>query len=306
MNYQQQLDWALACFKAIEAEMEKCIAENYSEESIKAVKAHIKGVYISSGWQQIETTLQPTEFLLEIVKLNEFAGQIRPGLRIEGNCNRGVLGDEPRLVFTPVIETPEDEYYSHGYGDDSSVELTSSQTLKLSQIARLFGFDEIRWADPIDPKQPEKLKKRGLTRSSAENSNQEPDWPWPIPDITSSRGKSTFAATFADASALKILGYSVGVNGLQETERKELLERFFTGPLPSIVNELFGDAWGNPGSEERLKKMADTISSNCKNFKRNDASRYRVAIEDWESDLSWLRENFYKRGRFPWPDTVAE
>ena len=134
----------------------------------------------------------------------------------------------------------------------------------------------------------------------------EPDWPWPIPDVTGGKGKSAFAGKFADVSALKLLGYSVGTNGLGVTERKELLERFFTGQLPSIVNELFGDAWGNPGSEERLKKMADTISSNCKNFKRNDASRYRVAIEDWESDLSWLRKNFYKKGRFPWPDTFAD
>lgn len=142
--------------------------------------------------------------------------------------------------------------------------------------------------------------------ANKKKKTSEPDWPWPIPDVTEGKGKSAFAAKFADVSALKLLGYSVGTNGLGVTERKELLERFFTGPLPSIVDELFGDAWGNPGSEERLKKMADTISSNCKNFKRNDAAKYHVAIADWESDLAWLKENFYKRGRFPWPDTVAD
>lgn len=134
----------------------------------------------------------------------------------------------------------------------------------------------------------------------------EPDWPWPITSIPSDNGGGPFGSEFANASALKILGYSVGVKGLVDAERKELLERFFTGPLPSIVSELFADAWGNPGSEERLKKMADTISSNCKNFKRNDAERYSVAIKEWDEDLGWLREKFYKRGKFPWPDTYVD
>ena len=140
----------------------------------------------------------------------------------------------------------------------------------------------------------------------APSENKDPDWPWPITDIPTGNGGGQFAEGFANASALRILGYKVGVKGLVEEERIELLERFFTKPLPSIVSKLFADAWGTPGSEKRLKKMADTISSNCKNFKRNDADKYKVAIEEWESDLGWLRKKFYKRGKFPWPDTFVD
>lgn len=305
MDYQEQVDWSLNCFKKMEVDMKRCIADGYSEASIKTVKTHIKGVYISSGWRSVGTTLKPSEFLLAITPVEDLFLPT-PIVRIEGYCSRGVLGDRPSLIFNPVVETPECEFYSHGHGDSITLDLSENDEFILSQISRLFGFDQINETEPIDPQKLENFKNRIKNQSGEENPKQELDWPWPILDVPQGKGKSAFAANFADVSALKLLGYSVGKNGLSVEDRKELLEQFLTGPLPSIVNKLFGDEWDSPGSEVRLKKMADTISTNCKNFKRNDADKYNTAIKDWETDLAWLKKKFYKRSRFPWPDNSID
>jgi hypothetical protein len=303
MNFEEQEGWAINRFKKIALDMKKCVASNYSKECIKAVKSHIIAVGVSSGFQPVGATLEPTEFVLVVEEAEIFAVKPTAGVRIEGLCSRGVFDDPPVLILSPLIEDPENEYgFSHEIGDAVTIKLSESEEFTLSQIAELFGFDELIVHDigaDIKTNRPSKA-------NNERKNNQEPDWPWPMLDVTEGKGKSHFAAKFADVSALKLLGYSVGKNGLNVAERKEFLKRFLTKPLPSIVSELFGDTWANPGSEERLRKMADTISSNCKNFKRNDATRYRVAIEDWEFDLAWLKNSFYKRGRFPWPDTFAD
>jgi hypothetical protein len=92
----------------------------------------------------------------------------------------------------------------------------------------------------------------------------------------------------------------VGLQSMTDQNRQRFLRHFFTRPLPRAVGLLFGDAYGEPGSSQRLRKMAEVMAANCKNFKRNDRSRYAAAIHDYESDLEYLRLSFYA-GLFLWP-----
>ena len=61
--------------------------------------------------------------------------------------------------------------------------------------------------------------------------------------------------------------------------------------------------YGEPGSEVRLKKIANVISSNCRNFKANDKLKYAYAINDYETDLKYLKNKYFIRGSFPWPES---
>ena len=132
-----------------------------------------------------------------------------------------------------------------------------------------------------------------------------PNWPWPITEIMPSRtpGMPTFERAM---SALRVCGYRVGkTSGMPQAERLRFLAYFFTHELPSQVAGEFGDEYGEPGSEARLKKMADVIASACRNTKRRrDGADYDVAIADWEGDLAYLKREFYDRFyEFEWPAT---
>jgi hypothetical protein len=106
-------------------------------------------------------------------------------------------------------------------------------------------------------------------------------------------------------SPLHALGYCVGRNGLPATERRAILRAAFMEQLPQVGDIQYMAEWGNPNTAERLKKMANTLASNCRNQKKKE-NRSEEAIRDWESDLAWLRDTFY-RGHisFHWPDTTV-
>ena len=93
--------------------------------------------------------------------------------------------------------------------------------------------------------------------------------------------------------------------GLVVHERRRFLDLFFRGhPAPAErVLRLFGDEYGELGTEERLRKMANVLASICRNFKSNDADRYQQAIADYEVDLRYLKAKYYRFGTFPWPPT---
>ena len=104
---------------------------------------------------------------------------------------------------------------------------------------------------------------------------------------------------------LKHFGYTVGkTSGLPtENRRKILAEVFVAKQLPELEYEGYREEWGEANSPQRLQKMAESIAA----FVRSQKKRHipaREAIEDWESDLSYLFEAYY-RGRFDfyWPTT---
>jgi hypothetical protein len=129
-----------------------------------------------------------------------------------------------------------------------------------------------------------------------------PDWPWPITEPGEPRGDSgTENWHSQESSGLWMCGYRVGVKGMNPLHRTRLLNHFFRSPLPPAVSRHLGDSYGEPGSEKRLRRMANVIARNCRNFKRRSRGRYADAIGDWEKDLAYLKRTYYRAGAFPWP-----
>ncbi|HIF9126983.1 TPA: hypothetical protein ACX6QH_002681 [Photobacterium damselae] len=98
---------------------------------------------------------------------------------------------------------------------------------------------------------------------------------------------------------LKGVGYSVGMNGLPTDQRRELLSNVMSQPLPYVISYTYHREWGEPSTTERLKKLANTIASLAKNSKRSSKNTSQ-AINDWEDDLKWLKENYYRNGQYAW------
>ncbi|MCO5353278.1 MAG: hypothetical protein M9913_20750 [Bryobacteraceae bacterium] len=140
----------------------------------------------------------------------------------------------------------------------------------------------------------------------AAQSGQPPEipWPWPLTEVQHSSKKGNNLYFDRDMSGLKVCGYRVGkTNGMPQNERLRFLTYFFESKLPPEVVERCGDDYGPPKSSQRLRKMATVMAANCRNFKRNDADKFRAAIEDWESDLFYLRSHYYQNSGFEWPNT---
>ena len=121
----------------------------------------------------------------------------------------------------------------------------------------------------------------------------------------STKSRSNEFGIRVDRSPLKVLGYAVGRSGIEVTKRREILERAYRGDLPITGSQRYMLEWGCPGSPERLRKIAESIASHCRNQKRKQAPSIE-SIQDWEADLGWLKDQFY-HGHviYHWPDTLV-
>jgi hypothetical protein len=98
-------------------------------------------------------------------------------------------------------------------------------------------------------------------------------------------------------------GYHVGDNGLPRSKRRDILKQVFLDVLPQLNNSEYVTSWGTPTSEQRLRKMAESIAAFCRNEKRKRHPSHE-AISDWEEDLNWLKNELYGGSfRFQWPWT---
>lgn len=104
-----------------------------------------------------------------------------------------------------------------------------------------------------------------------------------------------------DTSPLTAKGYHVGkTSDLLPRERCDILQSVFLGELD--FSEAFPKyevlEWGDPESVERLKKMVSHIT-----WVMGIHSSHVHAVEDWQDDLDWMKEEFYEtRFNFRWPD----
>ncbi|WP_135444955.1 hypothetical protein [Vibrio tasmaniensis] len=121
---------------------------------------------------------------------------------------------------------------------------------------------------------------------------------WPSTLAYESNG-SIPEADWPQVGMLKGVGYSVGAKGLPIGKRHELLSNVMHQQLPYVISHTYRREWGEPSSTARLKKLANTIASLAKNSKRSPNNTLE-AISDWEEDLRWLKENYYRDGKYSW------
>ncbi len=134
-----------------------------------------------------------------------------------------------------------------------------------------------------------------------------PTWPWPLvetKDLSSS--KSFLSGGFREQSALKFFGYTVGkTNGWPKKKRQEFLSDFIEMELPAIVEKTFPNEYGEPNSTTRLRAVACFLANIASLAIRRNPIANRYAVDDWTSDLNFLRVKYYEgRGlKFqPWPE----
>jgi hypothetical protein len=107
-----------------------------------------------------------------------------------------------------------------------------------------------------------------------------------------------------DLGILAALGYRVGkTHGQPDELRRFVLDYVFQGDLPPINDASYMSQWDKPLSSRRLRKMANTIASFIRNFKRKASGNYELAILHWNDDLSYLHQRYYVgMFGFEWPD----
>jgi hypothetical protein len=132
-------------------------------------------------------------------------------------------------------------------------------------------------------------------------------WPWPIIEVPGGSASSNDFGNgyWEEISPLKMFGYTVGkTNGWPVTKRRRFLNDFMGYELPETVEKIYGKKYGDPSSVERLKAVANLISSLIVAAKRRNGSSMRYAIQDWTDDLNHLKITFYEDQSlkfYPWP-----
>ena len=126
-------------------------------------------------------------------------------------------------------------------------------------------------------------------------------FPWPSTVADGGDG-SVSGEEWLGTGPLKFLGYTVGSNGEPKGVRWAVLERAFNVALPPVFPPQYLAAWGDPGSAQRLHKIADSIAAFARNAKRRDPGGLGAAIADWVTDLDHLHDKFYAtQFGFDWP-----
>ncbi len=165
----------------------------------------------------------------------------------------------------------------------------------------LFGFG----ADPFDASL-EVLQEFGLGHPALEYLMSR-ELPWPSLDSTGLSPLVIDTDTWRTQGVLGSLGYHVGHSGAPESARRRLLqgvvELEMVFPTSFLTHEK--EAWGDPSTPKRLKHLVYTIAGFARLHGGRDADM-SCALEDWRSDLLWLRERYASViTGFRWPDTTV-
>lgn len=135
---------------------------------------------------------------------------------------------------------------------------------------------------------------------------EEPMFPFPSIDVVATRSRlrhSLGSPEWRENGLLKLSGYCVGkTEGKPDLERRKILNYIFLkDELLDVDDEYYASEWGEPKSEDRLKKLTNSIASFVRNAKRS-SNNMSYAIGDWSEDIHYLKETFYDRWfDFPWP-----
>lgn len=160
------------------------------------------------------------------------------------------------------------------------------------------------WMTGSDPFEDESLARQfGAGHPALEFlSTQSFDWPGTVVYF----GRGGFTLPDGHDGLLSQMGYKVGIRGLDESKRKQILREIYASrKLPPVHSPSYMSEWGGPNSKERLLKLANTLATLSSNAKSQP--RMIQAASDWEHDLEWLRKT-YHHGKFAfrWPSIYVQ
>lgn len=196
---------------------------------------------------------------------------------------------------------------------DAAIEARSGERLKVysqEMVLASIALGEDLYA--VCP--AEELIEFGTGHPALEHLLQDVGFEWPTTEITAGRASGIvvdFGAFDApETGLLRHMGYVVGKShGLPVNQRREILDRVLGMELhpASESDNFYLDQWGGPTTPERLSKLANCIASFVRLKKLDTTRDNSVAIADWETDLAYLRQTYYRglSSRFRWPDTAV-
>jgi hypothetical protein len=130
---------------------------------------------------------------------------------------------------------------------------------------------------------------------------------WP-PQALQSRSVALKADCYwYEHGVLSFMGYHVGESSaLSAEQRRSILAYVLAEQIPKVNDPAYMSKWGDPGSEKRLRKMADSLATFARSAKLNKHADKSIAVFEWESDLVYLKRTFYRFGTkhlWKWPST---
>jgi hypothetical protein len=211
-------------------------------------------------------------------------------------------------VSPPSLET---QLLVVGREDWSSNELKELLDLRVGESLRVYSQEMfLSWmisgCDLFQARNPEWIQELASDHPTLQFLRHWFAFDWPSTFISPSGPQADGSFVALEKGYLKHEGYKVGKHGLSTGRRHEILRHcYLRGRVPSSFPDSYIRNWGQPASSDRLRKIADSIASFCRNHKRLPNPSLD-AVEEWEQDLAWLHESFYKgRYQFSWPETAV-
>ena len=133
---------------------------------------------------------------------------------------------------------------------------------------------------------------------------QNKQFPWPTTIAISGLHNLPNGVFKHKKGLLKRYGYKVGESGLSAQQRRQVLDSIFRRPLFFAGDKVYLNDWGQPSTSKRLQKMANSIAAFTRNEKRRRGDTSATAVQNWESDLEYLKRTYYEgHFHFQWPST---
>jgi len=188
----------------------------------------------------------------------------------------------PSQISSKKVDEFEQERPYKNYSFDELERITNSEWNNLEVLAKIHRELEFR-----SRKKAHDLHAR-ISAKLAQLQNKQFGWP----TTTATNGSQNLSSDVfkQEEGLLKYCGYKVGASGLPENRRRQILDNIFLHSLPSMGNSSYLQEWGEPSSERRLKKLAESIAAFTRNARRRNSNGLSKAIQDWESDLTYLKQ----------------
>lgn len=234
-------------------------------------------------------------------------------LGFRGNFNRS--GCETLRAFDrnhiDGLDTPENLSLSEPFMEQEKRPFLQYTWLHLTALAQAHEDDIGKLQSILAELKYRKTKKaKQVYETVVEKINELQKMPfrWPSTAVVADSKKALSGNFFEwEDGLLKFMGYAVGQNGCYRTRRREILDYIFHGSLPQVHSKKHMEEWGANRSSARLKKLANCIASFARTAKRRRNASMELAIAEWEEDLAYLKEKYYRPADgYRWPDTLLD
>ena len=305
---------------------------NEAKSQIEAIESELKKLYkktiefdMELKYQEEIEALQEKTTGLNIELVRDFLCKDKDAafIKLKG-YDIGIQGDGPWGVIefqdfllekdfsVANITDPKIQYIVLGERNVDEEELDELITNSIELGIDLYIYTQelfLAWLitgeNPLETLSEEELLKSAKDHWSLQYLINSTEFPWPQLIDHSMMNKSYDIKTFewngalSEESPLWKIGYTVRKDSLSTQERRELLKRAYTTASLDkfLLNKEDRDRWGDANSPQRLYTISSLIAW-LANFQ---GSTKPEAREKWQSDLNWLKQNYYDSKMKFWP-----